>query len=107
MRKKRSGLPAALAGLLFPAAAVAALVCFAGALNSVSAGREGEDLRRLEEAVRRSCVACYAAEGAYPSELAALEERYGLQIDGTRFTVRYHPYAENLMPDIAVLENEP
>lgn len=106
MKRKRSGLPAALAGLLFPAAAVGALLCFAAALDGLSAGRAGEEQRQLEQALRRSCVACYAVEGAYPAGLEDLEARYGLQIDEKRFTVRYRAIAENLMPEITVLENE-
>ena len=49
--------------------------------------------------------ACYAAEGIYPPNLEYLEEYYGLQIDETRYTVHYSAFAENLMPDITVLEN--
>ena len=60
----------------------------------------------MEDAVRRSAVACYAAEGVYPPTLTYLEERYGLQIDTARYTVFYDVFAENLMPDITVLGNE-
>lgn len=98
---------AVLRGLLLPVAAAAVLLFFAAAVNNLSRGRDGEDLRQLEEALRRSCTACYAVEGAYPSSLEQLEERYGLQIDRTRFTVRYQAVAENLMPDITILENKP
>ena len=52
-------------------------------------------------------MACYAAEGVYPPTLSYLEEHYGLQIDEERYTVHYSAFAENLMPDITVLENEP
>lgn len=107
MRKRRSGVWAVLGSLLYPVAAVLVLLCFAVALNNFSQGRDGEDLRQLEEVLRRSCAVCYAAEGSYPAELEELEERYGLQIDRERFTVRYHAFAENLMPEITVLENEP
>lgn len=107
MKKRRSGVLAVLGSLLFPAIAVAVLLCFAAALNNFSEGRNEEDLRQLEEVLRRSCVVCYAAEGSYPAGLEELEERYGLQIDQERFTVRYHAFAENLMPEITVLENRP
>ena len=105
MGKKKRGLAAA-GGVLTPVIAVAVLLCFAAALNNLSAGRETEARLQLEEALRRSCVACYAAEGAYPAGLEDLEARYGLQIDEKRFTVRYRAIAENLMPEITVLENE-
>lgn len=91
---------------MFPLFAVAVLVCFATALDSLDAGRDQEELRQLEQALRRSCVACYAAEGIYPPDLDYLKEHYGLQIDETRYTVRYSAIAENLMPDITILENE-
>lgn len=105
--KRRGKKGAALAGgLVFPAAALGAAVIFGAAVNNFSAGRTGEDLRQLESVLRRSCAACYAAEGRYPGSLEELEERYGLQIDRARFTVRYRAFGENLMPEITVLENE-
>ena len=107
MRKRRNTLIPLLQGLLFPAAAVAVLLCFATALDGLDSGRSAEDLKQLEQALRRGCVACYAAEGIYPPNLEYLEEYYGLQIDETRYTVHYSAFAENLMPDITVLENVP
>jgi hypothetical protein len=59
----------------------------------------------LEEAVRRGAVACYAAEGMYPPDLAYLETHYGLQVDRERYTVIYEVFASNLMPDVTVLHN--
>ena len=105
MRRGRRRLP--LGGVLLPLLAAAALLCFATALNSLDTGRAQEDRRQLEETLRRGCVACYAAEGVYPPSLAYLEEHYGVQIDQRRYTVRYTAFAENLMPDITVLENTP
>ena len=107
MKRKKSGLGALLRGLLLPAAAVAALLWFATAVDGLNTGRAEEDLRQLEETLRRGCVACYAAEGAYPTSLDYLKERYGVQIDEERYTVYYSAFAENLMPDITVLENTP
>ena len=106
MRRKRTGWLALLRGLLLPVIAAGALVCFAAALNSLDSGRDAESLRQLEEALRRGCVACYAAEGTYPPSLEHLQDRYGVQIDAARYTVYYNIFADNLMPDITVLENE-
>ena len=53
-----------------------------------------------------SCVACYAAEGIYPPDLDYLKDHYGVQVDEERYTVFYSVFAENLMPDITVLENK-
>lgn len=107
MKKKRIGFASLLRGLLLPAAAVAALLWFATAVDSLNTGRSEEDMRQLEETLRRGCAACYAAEGAYPPSVDYLEEHYGVQIDEARYTVMYSAFAENLMPDITVLENEP
>ena len=107
MKRRRNGLPSLLGGLLVPVIAAAALLCFATALDSLDSGRAEEDLRQLEETLRRGCVACYAAEGVYPPDLEYLKEHYGLQVDENQYTVRYDVFAENLMPDITVLENMP
>lgn len=105
MRRNRSGALSHLRWILLPLAAVAVLLWFTTAVDSLNSGRSEEDLRQLEETLRRSCVACYAAEGVYPPDLDYLKDRYGLQIDEKRYTVRYTAFAENLMPDITVLEN--
>ena len=92
--------------LALPVAIVLALVLFAGALDSLTLGRSAEDLRQLEEALRRGCVSCYAVEGQYPPDLDYLKDHYGIQIGETRYTVVYDVFAPNLMPDITVLERK-
>ena len=69
-------------------------------------GQAREGRQQLEDALRRSCVACYASEGIYPPSLAYLQEHYGVQIDESRYTVFYEVYADNLMPEITVLEKK-
>ena len=107
MRKKKTPWRALLRGLLLPALCVLVLVGFSTALDSLNSGHETEDRRQLEEALRRGCVACYAAEGIYPPNLEYLEEHYGIQVDETRYTVFYSVFAANLMPDITVLVKTP
>ena len=91
--------------LLVPAA-LAVLLIFMSALSNLQEGRIREGRQQLEDAVRRSAVACYAAEGIYPPNLEYLEEHYGIQVDRERYTVMYEIFASNLMPDVTVLENE-
>lgn len=86
------------------AALLAVLLAFSMALRQVEDGRKTEGIRILEESVRRSAAACYAAEGMYPPDLDYLQEHYGLQIDGNRYTVCYSVFGANMMPDITVLE---
>ena len=94
-------------GLLLAAAVLAALVWFLTAVSNLEAGRQNEGRAQLEDAIRRTAVACYAAEGIYPPDLTYLEEHYGVQVDEARYTVDYNVFACTLMPDITVLENEP
>lgn len=93
-----------LSGILAPLAAAAVLAAFLSSVSELSEGHSREDRERLEDVLRRAAVACYCVEGAYPPDLTYLEERYGIQIDRQRYTVSYVPVAENLMPDITVLE---
>lgn len=105
MRKTRhlSGL---LKGLLAPLVIVAALLVFATAVNSLDSGRDEESLRQLEAALHRGCVACYATEGIYPPDVEYLKDRYGVQVDDSKYKVDYQVFAKNLMPSITVLERK-
>ena len=103
MKKLIFSLRAAFSGL----AAAAVLLSFLTALDNLDRDQSGEGRRRREESLRRSCAACYAAEGIYPPDLAYLTSHYGTQIDERLYAVDYRPIAENLMPDITVLEIEP
>lgn len=103
---KREKGTSVLAGILLPVAAVLVVLAFLTGISNLTQGRAQEDQAQLEEVLRRSAVACYAAEGIYPPDLAYLEEHYGVQIDQERYTVIYEVFASNLMPDITILENE-
>ena len=102
MRRKKLSIGPVL---LIPAA-LAVLLMFTSALSNLDDGRRSEGRRQLEDAVRRSAVACYAAEGIYPPDLEYLKEHYGVQVDEERYAVFYEVFASNLMPDITVLERD-
>lgn len=107
MKRKKRGR---FSGLL--ALAVPVLVIFAGWMlirgaERLNADRGAEAKARLEDAIRRGCVACYAAEGRYPQDLEYLEAHYGLQIDKEHYSVFYEPFGSNLMPNFTVLERRP
>ncbi|MBO5275272.1 MAG: hypothetical protein J6I45_11715 [Clostridia bacterium] len=95
-----------LAPLRTAAPLAAALLILLFAAGSLRDGGREEGKRQLEEALRLSAVACYAAEGIYPPDIAYLEEHYGLQINHERYAVFYEIFAENIMPDITVVELE-
>ena len=90
--------------MLLPLLAAAAALVFLTGLSNLDRDRSEEGRQQLEEALRRAAVACYAAEGIYPPDLAYLEEHYGIQVDEDRYTVFYEVFASNLMPDITVLD---
>jgi hypothetical protein len=45
-------------------------------------------------------------EGRYPPGLEYIEERYGVAVDRSSYTVHYEVFAPNMPPDITVLELE-
>ena len=82
------------------------LIFFVTSLASVDRQQGEEGRQQLETALRRAAVACYAAEGVYPPTVEYLQQHYGVQIEEERYIVFYEIFANNLMPDITVLEKE-
>lgn len=91
--------------LLLAAALVVGL--FVRAVDNLNAEQAAQGKTQLEDALRRAAVACYAAQGSYPADLAELQDRYGIQVDSDRYLVHYDAFASNVMPEIIVLEREP
>ena len=79
---------------------------FVMAVSNIKKGNGEEEKKQLEEAIRRSVVTCYATEGVYPPDFAYVKEKYGILVDESRYVVVYDAFAENLMPDITVLERD-
>ena len=104
MGVKRSGTGRGYGGALTAVILLTAALWFFTALSSLNDGSRDEGKQQLETALRRAAVACYAAEGVYPPTLDYLREHYGVQIEEDRYTVFYEIFADNLMPDITVLE---
>lgn len=99
-KQVRRWLPAA--GLLLAGLAGAVLMVDRGILP----GASGQSRELIEKAVRRSAVQCYAIEGAYPVSMEDLEKRYGLRVDQERWMVDYRYVADNLSPDITVIQRQ-
>lgn len=87
--------------------ALAALLCFLIAVSRLEQGADAEGRQQLEEALRRTAVACYAAEGFYPPSVDYMVQHYGLQYDKDTYRVHYEIFASNLMPEITVVERQP
>ena len=95
-----------LRALLLPVICIGLAVAFLTALTNLKDGNDAEAKKQLEEAIRRSVITCYTTEGRYPPDFAYVQEAYGIQVDETRYFVVYDVFAENLMPEITVLERD-
>lgn len=73
-------------------------------INGTQSRSGSEQITLLKDALRRASTTCYAVEGRYPPTLTYLVDNYGVVIDSDRFIVRYDAFADNLLPDISVLE---
>ncbi len=82
------------------------MIAFVTAVSGLKDGNSTEEKAQLEEAIRRSVITCYATEGVYPPDFAYIKEKYGVLVDESRYLVVYDVFAENLMPDITVLERD-
>ena len=83
------------------------LLWFLTAAENLSQGKQAQDLLQLEQALQRTAVACYAVEGAYPPDVAYMQQHYGLLYDDSRYIVHYERFASNFMPEITVMERMP
>lgn len=87
--------------------ALMVLLCFLLALSRMEQGRQEAGKQQLEEVLRRTAAACYAAEGFYPPNVDYMAAHYGLQFDADRYLIHYEVFASNLMPEITVVERKP
>ena len=92
--------------VLIPVIAAAFILCFTNAVSDVRQTQEHQGKEQLEQVLKRTAAACYAAEGFYPPDVAYLVEHYGLRYDADAYWVHYELFASNLMPDITVVEKD-
>ncbi len=79
------------------------LVMMSIAISSVQTTNDAEKKTALEDAIMRSALHCYSLEGAYPSDIAYLEEHYNLSINWDDYIVHYEMFASNIAPDVTVI----
>ena len=72
--------------------------------GNVEERQNAESLKQVEDAVQKAVLSCYSIEGSYPATAEYIEEHYGLQIDHEKYHVFYEIFADNLMPEITVVE---
>lgn len=71
-------------------------------LNQSYKDLANEEIRQVEENIRRAVANCYANEGFYPGDIKHLEDGYGLRIDYEHFHIYYATIGSNVYPDISV-----
>ncbi len=86
-------------------AAAAVLVALFFWRSSEGEGKQ-DSLRSIRETVQQLALQCYVIEGAYPESLEYLTENYGLAVNQEDFLIVYTPFAENLPPDVRVLDRK-
>ena len=86
-------------------AAIAIILILVWLVFGRSSGKDlsEESASAIREAVVRSAHQCYIVEGAYPPDLAYLEDNYGLQVNTRDFYVNYEAFASNLPPQVKVV----
>lgn len=92
-------------GLLLFYLALTALIFFA-LLALMGLGAQGEERENaaLVQAVQEGILQCYALEGAYPPDLAYLEDHYGLAFNHEHYYYHYEAYGANIFPIIKVIK---
>lgn len=59
-------------------------------------------LQVARSAVERAVMQCYALEGAYPPNLAYLQDNYGLILDREQYDYLYEVVAGNIHPIVSI-----
>lgn len=80
-----------------------ACACFWYAHLSENESRE-EGAAAIRQTVEQTALQCYVVEGAYPPDIAYMEDHYGLQINHEDYYVTYEAFASNLPPTVKVTE---
>ena len=100
MKKSTAAMTAAIVlAIIILTAAVAVPFSKRGA-----GGSSEETVQSITETVEKLALQCYVIEGAYPQSLEYLEENYGLTVNKKDYLIVYTPFAENLPPDIRVID---
>lgn len=88
--------------------AAALIIAITGAIIFIGIGNYGggysdKRAQEVKDTIMSSVAQCYALEGEYPSDLAYLEDHYGLQLDRKNYVYRYDKFASNIFPNVSVI----
>jgi len=100
-RKSKSDISAVMITL----AGFALLLIFVIVMLNNAAETSWKEARQAaEDSVIRAVVSCYAYEGVYPDNIEYLIENYNLVIDEQKYLIHYEKMADNLMPNIIIMD---
>jgi len=83
---------------------IVTVVIFWQSMTHMHSRSVSQQYETLQNALRRSIVHCYATEGFYPPSLAFIKEQYHLSYNMDLFFVDYQPIAQNIMPEITIIQ---
>ncbi|MBR1635233.1 MAG: hypothetical protein IJ682_09270 [Lachnospiraceae bacterium] len=83
------------------------IVLFVVGTGSLSKGSTKRQKESLTDALSRDIVYCYATTGHYPESLEAIRSDYGLYYNEDLFYVDYQVRAQNIIPDVTIIELHP
>ena len=83
------------------------IVLFVVGTASLSKGSTKRQKDSLIDALSRDIIYCYATTGHYPESLEAIREDYGLYYNEDLFYVDYQVRAQNIIPDVTIIELQP
>ena len=85
----------------------AVIVLFVFGTASLSKGSTKRQKDSLIDALSRDIIYCYATTGHYPESLEAIRSDYGLYYNEDLFYVDYQVRAQNIIPDVTIIELQP
>lgn len=72
-------------------------------LARVGRDQGAQAIQSIRQNVTQAAVQCYAIEGRYPSDIAYLEENYGISYNAARYRVSLTPSQDGGLPDVQVV----
>ncbi|MEG0874347.1 MAG: hypothetical protein RSB05_03115 [Clostridiales bacterium] len=81
---------------------IAVLIFVIIGVNNMAATAGDEQLKNIEDSLRRNATQCYAIEGQYPENLQYLADNYNVILDKEDYVYHYAFLGSNVMPQIFV-----
>ncbi len=81
------------------------LCCLVTAIKTITREQRPSDeaTARVQRAVTRAAVHCFALEGAYPPNLQYLKDNYYLIVDESRYYCELETFGANVRPNVIIV----